>query len=151
MQDWIAQHPAVVVIFPGLWASVSFLLSYVAGWPALARQFRCKSKFLGKKWHMRSGQFRWGLSYNSILTVGSNETGLYLSVFLPFRLGSPPLLIPWNQISVTRKRILWLDFVELSLGKQLGIPLKLKAGLAAKIRDAAGPSWPEQPILSIIN
>ncbi len=150
MQACVAQHPAVMaILFPAVWALVSFLFSYLSGWATLARQFRCRSKFLGNKWHMRSGHFRYGVSYKSILTVGSDKTGLYLAVFLPFRLGSPPLLIPWTEILVTRKRILWLDFVKLSLGRQLAIPLQLKAGLAEKIRNAAGFSWPEQPILSI--
>jgi hypothetical protein len=125
MQPWISQHFWVVfpVFFVVLWCAVMAIVSYVGGWTILARQYRYSSEFVGERWRMQSAQMRWWMNYNNCLTLGSNETGLYLSIMPLFRFCHPPLLIPWAEISVSRQCRFFLDYVRLCLGREVGIPL----------------------------
>jgi hypothetical protein len=52
------------------------------------------------------------------------------------------LLIPWEEISVTRRRFLFLQWVQFELGRELHIPLSIRPKLAERLRVAAGDRWP---------
>jgi hypothetical protein len=58
------------------------------------------------------------MNYGLCLTVVVGSAGLYLKVVPLFRLGHPPLLIPWADIHGLReKRFLWLwRLVEMQVG-----------------------------------
>jgi hypothetical protein len=148
MQTWIDQH--FPVLFPvfliALWCVVTAVVSQVGGWAILARQYRGSSEFMGEKWRMQSAQMRWRMSYNHCLTLGGSETGLYLSIMSPFRFRHPPLLIPWAEISVSRRHRFFLNYVRLSLGHEAGIPLLLRPTIAERLRRAAGNHWPVEKV-----
>jgi hypothetical protein len=59
-----------------------------------------------------------------------------------FRLMHPPLLVPWNEIKVRRKTGWVFEYVILTMGHDLAIPLRIRAKLAAKLRESAGTYWP---------
>ena len=89
-----------VVCFIGLWWGVTFLMSKMSGWSTLAEQFRLRDKdsFTGQRKYCRWGKI--GLiGYNNCLKVGVSQEGLYLALMPLFRVGSPPLLIPWMHVS----------------------------------------------------
>jgi hypothetical protein len=132
----------------GLWLVIVFLIGQFSDWAALAGEFRSTENFTGSRWHLQSGQFRWLGSYNNCLTVGADPRGLYLSVFPLFRPGHPPLFIPWNEITVSRRKVLWIRQVRFLLGHGLQIPLTVREGLEQKIQGAAGSSWPREAIPS---
>jgi len=121
-------------------------VSRFGGWTALAEQFRCQESFSGPCWNFQCGQFRWLAKYNNCLTVGADPRGLFLWVFPLFRIGHPPLFIPWREISVSRKKVLWVREVRFSLGLGLNIPLTIGENLARKLQSAAGSSWPLEPV-----
>ena len=74
---------------------------------------------------------RWGANYNNCLTIGVDTAGLYLSPLFFFRIGHPPLFIPWTEISLRgRRKILFIDFFELKLGLEERIPFLIRASLA---------------------
>jgi hypothetical protein len=139
---------APVILFPLffiiVWLFVSFALSKVGGWSALADRFRFTGQFYGTKWKWQSAQMRCTINYNGCLILGSNETGLYLWTMPLFRFKHPPLLIPWSEISISRKRILFMDFVRLALGREFQIPLTIRASAVEKIRNRAGIHWPSE-------
>jgi hypothetical protein len=84
----------------------------------------------------------WG-NYHNVVKFGADETGLYMSVLLPFRIGHAPLFIPWDEIQVsTGVRGTFFKSRKLLLGRQELIPFMLTASLADKIKSAAGPGWP---------
>ncbi len=90
---------------------------------------------------------RWGANYNNCLTIGVDTAGLYLSPLFFFRIGHPPLFIPWTEISLRgRRKILFIEFVELKLGREERIPFLIRASLAEQIRSAAGFSWPVEAV-----
>jgi hypothetical protein len=109
LQHWIDQHPSVfAAIFPiyflCLWFLVAAIISLVGGWFSLAKVYRTRATFNGAKWRMQSGQMRWLVNYNNVLTLGVNSQGLYLASMFLFRFMHPPLLVSWSEIKVRSKK-----------------------------------------------
>ena len=89
---------------------------------------------------------RYLVGYNNCLTLGANREGFYISLALPLFLGHPPLFIPWREISVTRKKVLWFKQVRLGLGREAPIPFQISERLAEKLRASAEQSWPVEAL-----
>lgn len=147
LQRLIDQHPfAFLAIFPvyflWLWLLVGATISVIGGWFSLAKVYRTQVAFDGTKWRMQSGQMRWLANYNNVLTIGVSQQGLYLASMFLFRFMHPPLLVPWSEIKVRRKTGWVFEYVILTMGHDLAIPLRIRAKLAAKVRESAGTYWP---------
>jgi CRP-like cAMP-binding protein len=97
---------------------------------------------------MQSGQMRFLTNYNNVLTLGVSPEGLFLASMFLFRFMHPPLLIPWSEIKVQRKKGWIFEYVILTLGHELAIPLRIRAKLATKVRESAGVFWPMEEIWS---
>ena len=113
-----AMGPVVfALLFAGGWCLVMFGISWIGGWGALARKYRATSVPDGKRFWFQSALLG-SMNYGSCLTVIVGSAGLYLAVFPPFRMGHPPLLIPWAELHGLReKRFLWLwRLVEMEVG-----------------------------------
>ncbi|TWU29856.1 hypothetical protein [Bythopirellula polymerisocia] len=111
---------AFIVFFPLFWIGICFALSWMGGWGRLAREYRehesHDSQPIRTAW-MRSGRFGW-VNYNSCLNIGIHDAGLRLSVLFPFRVGHPPLFIPWGAMASARqKRIFFFRFLEIQVGE----------------------------------
>ncbi len=91
---------------------------------------------------MQSGQMRWLANYNNVLTIGVSPQGLYLASMFLFRFMHPPLLVPWSEIKVRRKKGWVFEYVIFTMGHELGIPLRIREKLGAKLRESAGNCWP---------
>lgn len=136
-----------VLFFVTLWCAVIFLIGRISGWALLAKRFRSDTRFSGQLWTWQSARFRWGCNFNNCITVGGDPSGLYLSMLFLFRIGSPPLLIPWQEVTIRQRRTtLFFQFVELQLGREEQIPFTIREKLADSLRSAAGSSWPIEPI-----
>ncbi len=138
--------PLILVFVGGLWVIIFTGASHLGGWASLARNYSYPDKFSGDRWRFQSAQMRWFMGYNNCLTIGANAEGLYLSILFPFRFAHPPLFIPWREISVIPRKILWIRFVELRLGRELAMPLRIRERLAQKLKNAAGASWPAETV-----
>lgn len=97
-----------------VFVSVMFLAHHWSGWNLLARCYRFREKFQGRRrWiflSARMGVREPGtllevqmplLSLRNCLNLVANERGVRLSLFPMFRLFHPPLFIPWEHISAT--------------------------------------------------
>lgn len=147
LQRLIDQHTGVFeaafpIYFLSLWLLVGATFSLVGGWFSLAKIYRARVAFNGAKWGMQSGQMRWLANYNNVLTIGVSQQGLYLASMFLFRFMHPPLLVPWSEIRVRRKKGWVFQYVIFTLGHELAIPLRLRGTLAAKLRESAGRYWP---------
>jgi hypothetical protein len=90
---------------------------------------------------------RFYVHFGNCLTVGADESGLYLAVFPIFRIAHPPLLVPWPEVAViSGKSGLIFKKRELRLGRQESIPLRISASLAESLREAAGDAWPLESV-----
>jgi len=147
LQHLIDQHPSVfAAIFPiyflCLWFLVGAIISFIGGWSSLANVYRTRVPFIGAKWRMQSGQMRWLATYNNVLTIGVSAQGVYLASMFLFRFMHPPLLVPWSEIKVRRKKGWVFEHVIFTMGHELAIPLRIREKLGAKLREAAGNCWP---------
>ena len=76
---------------------------------------------------------RFKVSYGNVIRMTAAEDALYISVLFLFRIGHPPLCIPWNKIKIARTRFLWMRFVVLTLGGQERIPMRISERMARKL------------------
>ncbi len=147
LQRLINQHPSIfLLILPiyllTLWLLVGATISFVGGWFSLAKGYRTRVAFNGAKLGMQSGQMRWLANYNNVLTIGASPQGLYLASMFLFRFRHPPLLIPWSEIRVQRRKGWVFEYVIFTLGHESAIPLRIRGTLAARLRESAGNYWP---------
>ena len=147
LQRFIEQHPAwFAAIFPVyfvvLWLLIAATISFVGGWFSLSKLYRTRLPFAGKIWRMQSGQMRWLTNYNGVLTLGVSQEGFYMGCMFLFRFMHPPLLIPWSEIKMRRSKGWFFEYVTFTMGHELAIPLRIRAKVAAKLREGAGSRWP---------
>jgi len=137
------QHPALsavgfAVCFVALWITVGFIVSLIGGWRSLAERYRTDRVFPAHKRWMQSAQMRFLCGYNHVLTLASDSNGLYLATFFLFRVGHPPLFIPWNEIKIGEVRLLLLIKMRtLRLGPD-AIPLRVSERLAQFLLEPRG-------------
>ncbi len=121
------------IFFIGLWVMVCLLLSTIGGWSRLAEHYRSPTDFTGNKWQFQSGRLG-VVNYKSCLTLGTNDAGLYLAVFPFFRMGHPPLLIPWPDIRATESQDWLFSYRDFTFTKAPTIKLRVLRSIGNKIR-----------------
>ena len=102
--------------FISLWIIVSFVLANIGGWSRLAQYYETQSRFEGKKWSFRGGRMGM-INYNGCLTIGVDDDGLYLAVFPLFRVGHPPLFIPWYDITTSKSRKFFVSYLDFTFAR----------------------------------
>jgi hypothetical protein len=107
----------------------------MSGWLALSRRFRQRSEPYGD---VRSAEphfctVRMRFETRNIVSITAEKEGLYLYVFFFFRIGHPPLLMPWGEIQMRRAKYLWFRQVFLTLGNEEQIPMRMSEHLARKL------------------
>jgi|SRR5690349_10184328 len=120
------------LLFVGIWSGVVLLLSWIGGWRALAGSYRADQPFTGEQFRARVGWMR-GSRYRGVLTLGADSMGLSLSVFPLFRMGHPPLFIPWSDISFSKDRYGFFEGVRLRFSKVPSASLLIPTELAARV------------------
>jgi hypothetical protein len=75
--------PFFFVFFAAMWAAVIYLylIAMASGWNELSKRFRFKGKFYGEALPFQSARMRFYVHFGNCLTVGSDQSGLYLAVF----------------------------------------------------------------------
>lgn len=128
---------AFAVFFATVWCLVCFVISLLGGWYALRRRFTKQSEPLGTA-HTAGPWFytvrmRSHGDYNSVIRLTAAEDALYPSVLLLFRPGHPPLRVPWNEITVSRTRRFFRNWVVLTLGSEEQIPMRIPERMARDV------------------
>jgi hypothetical protein len=129
---------AFVLLFGVIWAGVCLLLSHMGGWARLAEHYAARDDEPGETHYMCSGAVGW-VSYRSCLILRVCDNGLRMSVWFPFRIGHPPLFIPWDEFhGVFEKRMLRLtSFVVASVGMpvvaEVALPLWVREQLPVEV------------------
>jgi hypothetical protein len=127
----------IVIIFIAFWCAVGFLVSFISGWSALGRHFKRQSDPYGET--KTAGPFfytvymRWWGHYSSVIRLVAASDALYASVLFLFRIGHPPLRIPWDEIRFSRTKVFFRPFVVLTLGNQEKIPLRIPLRMARNL------------------
>lgn len=140
---------ALVVIIPiafvAIWSCTGYLVALTGGWRLLAKRFRMEGEFAGLTRKMQGARMRYSTNYNNALTIGADQNGLFMAPFVLFRVGHPPLFIPWAEISNVRPVtvLFFFQFVAMQLGQQEQIPFMIRTSLAEWLKTLAGTSWPQ--------
>ena len=129
-----------VSMFPLIWSFVCIAISSIGGWRKLAAAYRTSQPFGGKLQRFQTARMRAGARYKGCLNVGASPSGLFLSTYFPFRPGHPPLLVPWQDVTV--RPYAEAAACELRFKAAPSIPLQLSSQLAAVLEADAGRDWP---------
>ena len=146
IQFWWPQA-GFVLSFVGLWLAVTFLLSYLSGWVFLAEHYRAMQPFAGRFERVRASQMGplgpFGGARNA-LNVGIDPAGLHLRMFILFRLNCRDLFIPWAEITVSRGRYFFADYVDFHFRQAPKIPVRIYGKAGDVMQALAGPAWPAE-------
>lgn len=123
--------------FIAFWFLIIFFISAISGWRALAQRYRSDMPFSGHTWHLRSGRMGGMARYSGVLTVGVNPAGLYLAVMPLFRVGHPPLFIPWPDVSVTSERRFLGSFIFFTFRQAPMVSLQLWERFGREVLETA--------------
>ncbi len=93
-----------LVFFVALWSAILTLIGRASGWAELAAHYRASAPFQGETWMFQGVQMRYLMHYNGCITFGASEMGVYVAGWGPFRLGAPPLLVPWGDVTIAEKK-----------------------------------------------
>jgi hypothetical protein len=126
------QHFIVAVIL--WWSFCCFLLPFLSGWYFLARRYRSDRQAPKKLWRFCNGSLRF-LNHGSSLTLGADSQGFHIAMFPLFRIGHPPLFIPWHDVKAKSYR--FLPMVKFRFAKIPSVNLILWKSTAAKLSAAS--------------
>ena len=139
--------PTLVALIAGFafsWFFTGAAVSRMTGWHRLAQRFTFQGEVPSQLWRFKSATARYGSHYNNCLTIGASPAGLYMAMPWLFRVGHPPLFIPWNEITIYRAKVLFWNVVRFQFGREAPITFGFREDLADQIRRAAGSSWPTE-------
>lgn len=94
---------------------------------------------INDQFRWRSGRFGWG-GYSGVLTFTVSDHDLGISVLFLYRVGHPPLKIPFDEIT-TEEGALWVPEVHMSFARVPNRKLKITRMLADQIESAANGNW----------
>jgi hypothetical protein len=117
------------------WIAVSLLLAMLVGWLGLAKHYRCRTRFKGQKWYFQTGSMI-PAHYIGCLTTGASGEGVYLAVLPLFRLGHPPLLIPWSDITATEHKGLLFSYLDFKFSSEPSVTLRVPRDTGERILSA---------------
>ncbi len=123
---------ALMSLFAGLWFGVSWLIAQF-GWRALARSYRTTKEAPSEMHNFCTGSINWFANYRVALRVGLTQDGVYLSVWPVFRIGHPPLLIPYRDITPAERSNSF--FREMAIGNPAVAHLSLSTQMVKKIEE----------------
>ena len=128
--------PAGIGFFVGLWCLVAKLISLLA-WSRLAVEFGVTDVPAGPQFTLSKA--RLGVAnYQNVIQAGVSAEGLSLTMSLLFRIGHPPLLIPWSALGPFRaEKVLWTTFYATDISCN-GTSIRL-VFTGAELIKAAGP------------
>ena len=141
MEELVDTYPWVLaVLFPVFWCGVLLGIGHLGGWARIASEYGLMDSFEGRRWRFQSGRFGWA-HYGNCLTVGAGPRGLHFSVFVIFRPGHPPILVPWGDVSAKPETVLFMKYVDLRFRRVPDVRVRLSQRLATEIQLEAGTRW----------
>lgn len=125
------------IYFAALWCFICFFISILGGWHSLSGRFRAQAAPYGET--KTAGPFFYGVkmrfrvNYSSVIRITAAEDALYLSILFLFRVGHPPLRIPWTEIKMAETKFLWRRYVFLTLGNEERIRMRISERMARNL------------------
>jgi len=134
---------AAVGGFAAFWCLITALIGRISGWAKLASVYQYGGLLeLRRVWRYQSAGFGRFANYGNCLTVGVDEAGLHLATVILFRCGHRALLIPWSDLTVRRRKMLFVSRIELRFAAVPSVVMTISDRLAQRIAETAGDQWP---------
>ena len=130
--------------FAAIWAAISSLIAAVSGWRRLGQAYPLTTPFNGQRWRFRSARMRWMTNYNGCLTIGANVRGLHLGVLCVFRIGHPPVFVPWSEVQMTVHQARVFRYLDFTFARAPGVVVGVDERLARNILQAGRRSPPAE-------
>lgn len=134
--------PCAVVVFV---ISLIWFIGFVTGWQRMARLYPMPPVSPDEKqFRMRSLSFSAINSYNNCVTFGISDMGLSISQMIVFRIGHPPIFIPWEDL-LAEKKVYFkrIEVVRLVFVSHPKLQLLVSRNLCEQLAEAAGDYWPK--------
>lgn len=109
----------------------------MGGWYSLSGRFRAQAapygetKTAGPLFYGVKMRFR--VNYGNVIRLTAAKDALYISILFLFRVGHPPLCIPWTEIRFGRTKFLWWRHVFLTLGNEEKIRMRISERMARNL------------------
>lgn len=98
--------PILILGFAALWFGVIKVIALL-GWQRLVASYRVDElPAVPRRW--LSLAYVGFIQYQNVIRANASAEGRGLSVIFPFRVGHPPLLIPWQAIGPLQHKKKWL-------------------------------------------
>jgi hypothetical protein len=102
----MAGFPLILLGFIAFWLGVVKVIALL-GWQRLATHYHvAQVPAVPRQW--LSLAYVGFIQYQRVIRAGASAEGLVLTVIFPFRVGHPPLLIPWQAIGPVHHKKKWL-------------------------------------------
>lgn len=151
MSDFFYWWPAILV--PGGWISVCWIISRIGGWALLAKAYPAQyaASLDGETHRFQSIQMRWATNYGNCVTVRTNSLGIGLSVLWLLRIGHPPMLIPWSDITIqkVRRSRFFSPLIEFRFRLEPSVPVRINNKLFLKILNSSDRYYPQLRHISL--
>lgn len=118
-------------------------LAAIGGWGALAERYGNSLPRPERKFRFCSASI--GRSYyNGVLWIAAGTEGIRFAVLPILRLGHPPFVVPWSDVTASRGKRGIFPCIELVFDKVPVVPVRLSIGLAESIFHAGGRTLPAE-------
>jgi hypothetical protein len=145
LNSLIEQNFAVFfpLFFGSLWLTVTTILAALSGWFRLMAKFPNQTVEPLLRIRGQSGSMGLGVNMRGILTLGVCPSGLRVGIMRVFGPFCRDFFVPWQDIMVTRKTILFWPVAKLQFGNPPIGSLTIPAHVANRLARAAMGRWPE--------
>ena len=145
MLDLIKQDPPVFVplFFVTMWLMITTILSVLSGWFWLMVRFPNQESEPILRLRRQSGSMGLGVVMNGILTLSVCPAGLRVGMMRPFGPFCRDFLVPWQDLTVTRRKYPFWSVAKLRFGKPAIGSLRIEPHIANRLARAAPGQWPE--------
>jgi hypothetical protein len=131
------------LLFVALWLTVTTILDLLSGWFTLMTKFPDQASEPILRIRGGSGTMGLGVSMRGILTLSVCPSGLRVGMMRIFGPFCRDFFVPWEDVAVTRKTILFWPVVKLKFGNPVVGTLSIAAHAADRLARAAKGRWPE--------
>jgi hypothetical protein len=145
MQNLGAQH--FLLFFAALWLGITTLLGVLSGWFALAHRYPDRNEQPLLVLRGQSGSMALGVRMNNILKISVCPSGLRVGILKIFGPFCRDFFVPWNAISIERRKYFFIPVAELQFGTPSNGKLMLAAYVANRLAKSAGENWPEKEVV----
>jgi hypothetical protein len=141
----IEQNIAVFLplFIASVWLTVTTILAVLSGWFRLMAEFPNQAMEPILRVRGQSGAMGLGVSMSGVLTLGVCPSGLRVGIMRVFGPFCRDFFVPWENISVTRKAIIFWPVAKLQFGSPAIGSLTIPVHLANRLARAAMGRWPE--------